>query len=73
MVRRLQLQATLGRRVAKVVVVGQVSLLLDMVAQAAKVEAQLSRVQVVPRRWEAKAATVALEPRQEVVVQVVIQ
>jgi hypothetical protein len=53
--------------------VGPVLQLMAMVAQAAKVEAQLSRVQVVPRRWEAKAATVALEPRQEVVVQVVIQ
>lgn len=73
MVRRLQLQATLGRRVAKVVVVGQVSLLLDMVAQAAPVEPQMPRGPEVSRRWEAKAATVALEQTRAVVVQVVMQ
>ena len=72
-VRRLQPQATLRRLVAKVVMVGQVLRLLAMVAQAAPVEQQLSRVLGVSRRWEAKAATVALEQTQAVVVQVVMQ
>ena len=68
----MQPQATFRQLAAKVVTVGQVSLLLDMVAQAAPVEAQLSRVLEVTRRWEAKVATVVLEQTQAVVVQAVM-
>ena len=61
MVRRLQPQPTLRRLVAKGAMVGPVLQLLDMVVRAAPVEPQLPRGLEVSRRWEAKAATVALE------------